>query len=254
MVATKKILGAWLMPLPFAISVLFLALLLRSLGYRRCGRAAAWSALAIAVLATSSLGGNALLGPLEARYPPVLSTSTLAAQPRYIAVLGSGYRRRDDLPITSTLEPTAVVRVVEGVRLWRQLSEAVLVLSGGGDERYAPAAVGYRRAAMELGVPPRATVLIDDALDTATEIRRLRQLVGDESVLLVTSAAHMRRAMAHCERFGVHAIPAPTAHQSEPLSSSGPLGWWQLSGVHLRKTESALHEYLGLLALQLGID
>lgn len=254
MFAIKKIIGAWLMPLPFAIFMLLVAALLRWLGWRRSGRVVAWLALSMAVLATSPLGGDALLYPLEARYPAIVSASTLAARPRYIAVLGSSYRPREDLPITASFDSAALARIVEGVRLWRQLPDSVLILSGGGNERYAAAAVGYRRAAMELGVPEQATILVDDALDTATEIRRLRQLVGDENVLLVTSAAHMRRAMALCERGGVHAIAAPTDHQAQPLSSSGPLDWLQLSGIHLRKTESALHEYFGLLALQFGID
>jgi len=61
----------------------------------------------------------------------------------------------------------------------------------------------------------------------------------------------MPRAMALCQRFGVRAIAAPTGNLTGNLEADA---WLPLpSGTALRKSETAWHEYLGLLALELGL-
>jgi hypothetical protein len=59
----------------------------------------------------------------------------------------------------------------------------------------------------------------------------------------------MPRAMALSHREGLHATAAPTGNLTAS-SSWSPLP----SGSSLRDSETALHEYEGLLALAMGID
>jgi hypothetical protein len=54
------------------------------------------------------------------------------------------------------------------------------------------------------------------------------------------------------ERAGAHPIPAPTG-QLVRRSALADLGAWFPSSRGLRKTERALHEYLGLTALAVGL-
>jgi uncharacterized SAM-binding protein YcdF (DUF218 family) len=249
----KKVLGGWLMPLPFSATLLVAGLLLRLAGRLRAGRVVCYLSIGTAFLATLGVTGDGLLWGLERRYPAVVDAASLPVAPDYIVVLGSGYRPREGLPITSALDASALVRLVEGVRLSRQLPAASLVLSGGAVNGQPASARGYERAAIELGVPPEAIIIIDDPLDTGAEIRALRRRLGGARILLVTSASHMPRAMAHCERNGMHATAAPTGHSASPPSTWGIATWLMPSGVQLRKTETALHEYLGLLALRVGL-
>jgi uncharacterized SAM-binding protein YcdF (DUF218 family) len=206
----------------------------------------------IALIATLGPVSNFLLRPLEDRYPAIIDPSVVRPLPGYIAVLGSGYRPRDGLPITAALDAVAVVRLAEGIRLFRQLPGSRLILSGGAVAGRPPSARGYELAAVALGVPASSIDIIDFPLDTGAEIRALHARLGNAPVILVTSAAHMPRAMAHCARIGLRAVAAPTGNLTERSGTWGA-GAFLPSGISLRKTETAFHEYVGLLALALGV-
>ena len=244
----KLTLGAWLLPLPIAMIAVCAGLVFGLVGRRRTARALIAAGVMLAVAATLGPVGNALLRPLESRYSAVRDASLLPSVPHYVAVLGSGYSPRDGLPVTAALDADGVVRLAEGIRLFRQIPGARLILSGGPQRGEPPIARGYALAAAALGVSPAAMILIEEPLDTGAEIRAIHSRIGDANVLLVTSAAHMPRAMALSGREGLHAIAAPTGNLA------GPSSWMPLpSGVSLRKSETAFHEYLGLLALRCGI-
>jgi uncharacterized SAM-binding protein YcdF (DUF218 family) len=250
MPALKLAAEAWLLPLPLGLVLICLGLVFRIRTHRRAASVLIALGTTVALAASLAPVAYMLLRPLEARYPAVVDASALRPVPRYVAVLGSGYYPRAGLPVTAALDAVGVVRLAEGIRLLRQLPEAKLVVSGG-PIRHEPAAIarGYALAATALGVPVDSIILIDTPRDTATEIRALHTRIGDAAVLLVTSAAHMPRAMALSRREGLHATAAPTGNLA--------LGrmWSTLpSGSSLRDSETALHEYEGLLALEMGIN
>lgn len=243
--------GSLLMPLPIAAVLVSAGLVARKTRWHLTALSTLWSGVVIAVGATLGPVANAALHPLESRYHAVLDAAKLPSTPRYIAVLGSTYVPADGLPVTAALDAVGVVRLAEGLRLYHQLPAAVLILSGGAVDGQ-PSARGYALAAAALGVPDNSMVVVDTPTNTAAEIRMLRDRLHEEPVLLVTSAAHMPRVMALCARAGLHAIPAPTG-QIARRPSLLSIGTWLPSGAHLRMTESAVHEYLGLLALSLGL-
>ena len=87
------------------------------------------------------------------------------------------------------------------------------------------------------------------SLDTSEEALHVARLMGSTPFLLVTSAYHMRRAMKLMQRAGAQPIAAPTGY----LARNRRLGWDMVvpSSNALRRTERALHEYQGLLAIAL---
>jgi uncharacterized SAM-binding protein YcdF (DUF218 family) len=238
-------------------SPLFVALLLAIVGAvfaakRRLGAVLLGCAAALAYFGATRAVGNAMLAPLESLYPP-LGSDVSALGVTDIVVLGSSYSPRDGAPITAELDETGLVRIVEGVRLTLQVPRARLIVSGGNERPdHAPAA-GYAELARALGVADNALVILDDSLDTGDEARAVANLLGQSPFILVTSAYHMPRAMRLMERAGAHPVPAPTQQRTD---GSGRLTWheWLPSGAGLRRTEEAVHEYLGLMALNLGID
>jgi uncharacterized SAM-binding protein YcdF (DUF218 family) len=250
--SVKVFLGAWLLPLPLSLLAVCLGLLLLRAGRRRTALTLLVGGALLGFGASFGPVSDALLLPLEERYAPVLDVATLSVVPRYVVVLGSGYHPRPALPVTAALDATGVVRLTEGVRLYRQLPGVALIVSGGAPRGNGPIAHGYALAAIALGVPPVSIILVDTPLDTGMEIRAIHERVGDATVLLVTSAAHMPRAMALSRADGLHAIAAPTGNLVTP-SVPGTIRVPGLSGAALIRSESAIHEYLGLLALRFGI-
>jgi uncharacterized SAM-binding protein YcdF (DUF218 family) len=70
----------------------------------------------------------------------------------------------------------------------------------------------------------------------------------------VTSAYHMPRAMLLMRRAGADPIPAPTGQRV--LSGTAGERWHALlpGAGGLRDTELAIHEYLGLAAIKVGLE
>jgi uncharacterized SAM-binding protein YcdF (DUF218 family) len=166
----------------------------------------------------------------------------------YVVVLGSSYAPHDGVPLTAALDADGLARVVEAVRLARHLQEARLLVSGGAPPGQSAPALGYAELARQLGIGERSLLVLDTALDTATEARAIAALVGTAPFILVTSAYHMPRAVLELRRAGAEPIAAPTG-QLVGGSNSSDLRAWLPNSSALRKVERALHEYIGLAAL-----
>ncbi|HEY2682917.1 MAG TPA: ElyC/SanA/YdcF family protein [Steroidobacteraceae bacterium] len=240
---------------PFYSPMLF-GLLLALAGFwvrrtrRRLGIGFLVAAAIIVFFGSTTLIGNALLGPLERSYPPLASDQ--AANVKYIVVLGSGYEPEDGVPVTGALDADGLARIVEGVRLLRERPDATLMVSGGAPPGRVPAALGYARLAEQLGITQERIVILDSPRDTAEEARRISSLLASKPFILVTSAFHMPRAMRLMRRAGLNAIPASTANLVHPHSPSDRFGLIPSSrGLH--RTEIALHEYVGIVAIALQV-
>lgn len=239
-------------------SPLLLALLLACVGLallrgrrRRTGCGLIAGAGVLVYLASISLVGNALLAPLEHEYPAFDAAQAIGV--RDIVVLGSGYEPHDGIPVTGALDADGLARIVEGVRLAHLRQGSRLLVSGGALPGFIPGAVGYARLAADFGIEQSAMIVSDRALDTAQEASEVASLMGNSRFVLVTSAYHMPRAMRLMRLAGANPIPAPAGQLLRTRTR------WQRFGVipgasALRKTETALHEYLGLAAIYLRVD
>jgi uncharacterized SAM-binding protein YcdF (DUF218 family) len=101
-------------------------------------------------------------------------------------------------------------------------------------------------AARMLGVQEDRIVLETLSRDTAEQADRIRSIVKEEGVVLVTSAIHMPRSMQLFEQHGIRPVPAPADFTGRKISGSNPARFFPRA-FELGKVESALHEYLGLL-------
>ncbi|WP_421620869.1 YdcF family protein [Alkalilimnicola ehrlichii] len=247
----KTLIGLLVMPLPLAAVLLLAGLLAVGLGRQRLGLTLLAAAPALVVVLAWAPVADRLLAPLEQRHPPVHDARD-HPEAQAIVVLGSGYSPHLALPVTAQLNDSGLVRLNEGIRLHRQRPELPLIVSGGARPDQAPIAEGFRRAAIALGVADDRLLPLTEPRDTAQEAYATREVLGEgATVLLVTSASHIHRAQAHFHRAGLNPIPAPTRHKAGHVRPATP-GYWIPSATHLRKSERALYEYMGLLAA--GLD
>lgn len=107
-----------------------------------------------------------------------------------------------------------------------------------------------------LGVDADAIITQDRSVNTAEEARDNAALLkerGSKRVILVTSAMHMRRAVALFEKQGLEVIPAPTdySYSDEQWENEITFSWAKAyefivpSIGNIRSLENALKEYLG---------
>ena len=248
----KTFTAALIMPVPITLGVALGGLLLLRLGRRRAGRGVLIGAALFLLLASWWPVAEGLLAPLENRYPALIDVTGLD-RVAAVVVLGGGWQQNPERPISSQLNESSAIRLFEGLRLLRALPEARLIVSGGTRRTgRVPVAQGYAQAAREMGVPAERILILDTPLDTAQEAYAVRAALGTgQRFVLVTSAAHMPRAMRHFQRVGLDPIPAPTQHLTG-RSRRDRLSSWLPSSQDLGKTERAWYEYLGLVAV--GFD
>ena len=239
----KKLISRGLFPLPLSLEILCVGLYL--LWFTRKQR----TGKALVTLGTLLLTGlsyfftaNGLLHPLEHRYPPLDMTSRgEAALPavRFIMVLGARANTDPGVPITSRVTSELMVRLIEGVRLHRELPGSKLILSGDNGS-----AEGMAQVAEALGVSPQDVILSPTPRDTEEEAMCVAPLLGQSPFVLVTSAAHMPRAMGLFRKRGLQPLPAPTDYLA-PRHALDPEDVFP-NAFNLFKSQTAFYEYLGL--------
>lgn len=114
-------------------------------------------------------------------------------------------------PANQLLNEVSIKRLVEGVRLYRYLPNAKLILSGGsafGD----PTSEASRLATVVswFGISADDVLVENQSVNTADEAVAIKRWVKQEPFYLVTSAMHLPRAMALCRKQGLNPIAAPS--------------------------------------------
>lgn len=239
----KKLIGGLLMPLPLLLLLLTVGVFLLWLRRERPWGRRLVTVSCLGLLLASNLGVSArLLAPLEREVAPA------ALQPgvRYLVLLGHAHSDRPG-PALQRLYPEALARLVMAVQLCRQQPELTLVTSGyrgpGTDTSHA---LVVRQAAIELGLDPARIRPVDGSRDTAEEAKRIAPVVGDAPFYLMTSAAHMPRALALFRARGTQPLPRPVDYRVDPH----PLATWDdllPDPEALKQLDVGGHETLGRL-------
>ncbi|MEJ2591016.1 MAG: YdcF family protein [Candidatus Thiodiazotropha sp.] len=244
-VVTTRLIEAVLLPPGGLIFLGLVGLLLWRLKTGR--RMLAISLTLLWLLSLPAVADLLLLG-LE-RVPPVTAAQIAADKPEAIVVLGGG--RDLDAPEYQgdTVTPNTLGRLRYAALLARQTG--LPVIPSGGN----PGAVGTPEAMLardilqnEFGVK---VMEIERHSDTTWENARytakLLKRLDLSRILLVTDAAHMPRALYAFRRNGVQALPAPTHFGSVGGAEISRLERYLPSGIAIRESSFAIHEYLGLL-------
>ncbi len=189
-----------------------------------------------------------LLRPLENAAGSYADSQQLSkAGVKYIVVLG-GDIRGGDLTTVDRIACSSLVRVMEGIRLWRGVPGSRLVLSGGSySSELMPTADAMAALAVESGVPREAILKESLSLDTDDEARLLAPLLGKNPFALVTSACHMRRSLLIFRRIGLNPIPAPADFEVKSVNF-GLRSFFPVA-TSLELTHKAIHEYVGTVVV-----
>ena len=251
--ALSKILGFFANPSNLIISLALLGVLLLLTPWRRAGFwLATASVVVLAVLGLLPIG-NALLLPLEERFP---AWQAKGEAPAGIVVLGGAITPDVSLARHEVALNESAERLTAAAALARQYPQARIIYSGGsgallcdeGDE--APLA---RALLQSLGIAPERIALEDrsrNTVENAIFSKAVAQPKPGERWLLVTSAYHMPRAVGAFRRaqFLVEAFPVDwrTRGNEDAFRPFATLG------DGLRRTDTVVHEWVGLFAYWLS--
>jgi uncharacterized SAM-binding protein YcdF (DUF218 family) len=249
----SKVLGFFALPTNFLISLGVLGLLLLCTRFTQLASWLIVTSLVLLAIAGLSPLGNVLILPLEQRFPPWDSSQ---GPPDGIVMLGGVISADVSLARGSIALDEGAARFVATVELARRYPNARIILSGGSDALVFSEAPEAGVAVQEfeaLGIAHDRITAEEQSRNTienAVFSRLLANPKPGEHWLLVTSAFHMPRAMAafRAAGFPVEAYPVDFRTRG-PADAVRP---FYILNRGLRRTDTAVHEWLGLLGYRLS--
>ena len=218
----SKLVPMVLYPLGLAILLALFALLVGR--FRRVSRTALLLAIVVLWLPAMPVTANLMALRWEAAYPPVAVADLPSADA--IVLLG-GFVGQPVPPRVAPDLNASVDRLFEAARLFHAGKAAHILVSAGNVPWQAtvkPEAEWIGTLLGELGVPAAAVILESKNRNTHENAVFSAPILADKdwhTVLLVTSATHMRRAMATYRKSGIAATAATTdVGGSYPLYTS----------------------------------
>jgi uncharacterized SAM-binding protein YcdF (DUF218 family) len=245
----SKLFWALAAPGNLLLLLLLAALVAMARDRRRRGLVAAF-AVALTLFAVAILPvGQWLAAPLENRFP----VPAVPERVDGIVLLGGAVAPAVSRAHGRIALNEAAERITETLALMQRHPEAKVVVTGGEaalwprpDEEEAKQ---MRALLVELGVAPERVLSEDRSRNTyenAVMSRALVQPKPGETWLLVTSAAHMPRAVGCFRHVGWEVLPYPVDFRTE----DHPLPVLLLS-AHLALLDFAAKEWVGLAAYRL---
>jgi len=238
----SKILPIFIYPIGLTILIVFLVALIA-----RRRSATLLAILAIAVLWISGTGvfADRLLRPLEEAFPP----TPIASSPNADAIVVLGGGTGEVLTATNTVDlGEASARVFHAAQLYKAGKAPLVAVAGGAAENEQPEAVAMSQLLIAFGVPEQAILQENQSRNTWQNTLNSKAILQPHNVnrvLLVTSAFHMRRALAVFRAAGIDASPAATDYRA--IESTHSYRDWLPDARALYKSTYAIKEHIGLL-------
>jgi uncharacterized SAM-binding protein YcdF (DUF218 family) len=243
----SKVLGFFAVPSNLVISIGLLGLVLLATRFHRAGRRLAFASLVtLAVLGLSPVG-NALMLPLEERFPP---WDPGRGAPHGIIVLGGSISpdvsaARSEVALNESAE-----RMTVAATLAQRYPAARILFTGGNgalmQDEMAEAEFALRLFA-SFGIA-RGRILVEDrsrnTIENAVFSKRIAQAMPGERWLLVTTAYHMPRAVGAFRKVSFAVEPYPVDWRTNGRADL--LRPFQAVSSGLQRTDTAVREWVGL--------
>jgi uncharacterized SAM-binding protein YcdF (DUF218 family) len=217
-----------------------------TLRYPRLGISLSIVATSLLLLAALPIIAARMIEDVEVKPPDKADFSSAQA----IVVLGAGIHRGDGEKIPDTLGTWSLERLDFAAHAYHQLKLKVAVTGGcppGARAAEGPLMKGVLES--DFGVPVTwVESQSRNTFENALYTKKLLQADNVTTVVLITHAWHMRRALWSFERVGLHALayPAPpTIEEGDRIEAYLP------SMRALQDSYHAIHEAIGLAYYQL---
>jgi len=249
----SKALAFFALPSNLMVTLGLVGIVLTGTARARIGRRLVTAAIGLLAVFGFSPAGNLLIEPLEDRFPP---WDPARGPPTGMVVLGGAIdpefiptRGRPDLN-------EAAERIVVVAELARTYPQARIVYSGGnaqlvphgGSEAQAvaPLFASFGIAADRITLETRSR----NTAENAIYAKALAAPRAGERWLVVTSGYHMPRAIGAFRQAGFDVEAYPVDYRTQGIVDVlTPFGD---AGSGLRRTDTAAHEWIGLLAYWLA--
>lgn len=241
----KKIISQLFMPISVIIILIILGITF--LHKNSTGKKIIFISIFLLYILSLQPVSELFLSPLEHYYPP-FTKKMLEQNPniKYIVVLAAGHVTDKNIPFTSQINSSSLIRVIEGVRIAKLYPNAKLILSGGITFDPVPEAESLNKIALLCGLDQSRIILEENSIDTETQADEINKIVKNNKFILVTSAYHMLRTVLLFKKKKMKIIPAPIGFSVRKLNHTSPSRFFPRA-VSLQNIEKTIHEVLGIV-------
>jgi uncharacterized SAM-binding protein YcdF (DUF218 family) len=238
----SKILLSLLLP-PASLLILVMAGIVMLRSHRALGRTLVTAGIALLYLLSLAPIGDRLIRPLETAFPPFHDSGVKV---NAVVVLSGGAKDLSWVPAPTAPSDASLERLVAGIQIARTRRLPLVITGGSGlVTRGGPKeADAMADAAVKLGFPRRDLVIENRSRNTWESAQQVGALLPRQTIILVTSAFHMKRSAGMFRKQGFTVLPAPAGYksQSRPFSIT-----FLIPGAGALDTSAtALSEYLSL--------
>jgi uncharacterized SAM-binding protein YcdF (DUF218 family) len=224
----KKIISAFIMPLPIGLLLLTIALFYFYKKDEKKIKIFFLSGIIWIAIVSHAFFANLLLSPLENKYEKL---KTIPNDVKHIVFLGGD----------------RIGRGWEVLRLYNMIDEATIITTGYAGRGKIPQAIESANLLKESGIESHNILSFVEPKDTKEEAKLIKKLLKGKTFVLVTAAYHMPRTMMIFQNEGLNPIAAPTNYLIKDSDKIISLP----NAYQLNKTRIAWHEYLGILWLKI---
>jgi uncharacterized SAM-binding protein YcdF (DUF218 family) len=247
MFGLSKVLGFFALPSNLLIALALAGILTMRTRFRRFGQGLLIGAVLLLTVVGIAPVGNALMLPLEERFP---KWDSKRGAPHGIVVLGGAVSpdvsaARKDVSLNEAAE-----RMTAVAKLARDYPSARIAFTGGSGRLFQGASEADVVPALfeSFGIPRDRVQLENRARNTAENAAFTKALVQPkpgERWLLVTSAHHMPRSVGIFRKAGFPVEAYPVDYRTRGAADlAGPFG---SLAAGLARTDAAMHEWAGLV-------
>lgn len=252
MFGLSKVLGFFALPSNLLIALALAGILLMRTRLHRFGLGLLMGAVILLAVIGITPFGNALMLPLEERFP---RWEPRGGSPHGIVVLGGAVSpdvsaARKDIALNEAAE-----RMTAVAKLARDYPDARIAFTGGSGRLFTGASeADFVHALFESFGIARGRVTLENkarnTIENATLTKALVQPKPSERWLLVTSAHHMPRSVGLFRKAGFPVEAYPVDFRTRGTSDlKGPFG---SLAAGLARTDAAMHEWAGLIVYWLS--
>jgi uncharacterized SAM-binding protein YcdF (DUF218 family) len=135
-------------------------------------------------------------------------------------------------------------KVYEVINLYKKINDSKIILFGKDSTYNFLYAKDKYNILLNSGIDKKDVLLYDNPKDTESEIKEIKNLLGDEKFILVANAIHIPRIKILCTKMKLNNIIfSPTNYFTKHSYSFFSLP----SAMYLNQSKEAIHEYLGIL-------
>jgi len=240
--SVSKVMLYFLLP-PASLLILLLSGVILLRWHRSTGRMLVAAGLVLLCALSLNPVADRLIRPLEAYARPLPDGPVKADA---VVVLSGGARDLSWVPADAEPSASSLERLVGGVRLARKHHLPLVVTGGSGEPK--PGAVReadtMAATAIGLGFPAQDIVIENRSRNTWENAEAVQKLLPGKTIVLVTSAFHMRRSIGMFKKQGLSVFPAPAGYYTQ--TRHGQYTDYLPQAAALATSSTAISEYISL--------